>query len=292
MANLHQYHSFKHHVPATSVAGSIGLLLKKMWNYRGCPQSAAHMPLVIAVNARLTQDADHTLLYKSFLKSLREIQDKYFVRFKMDLFWGNETKNTDVFYCVRDGDYKACEFVWDIKAYNKYGFDINVTYVYKKNHHTLVNNTGHLLTLNFKIPSDVKCPANLSEHMDLFYRENQLAHELIHHDIGFHVLFLEDPEKKNYITLPIYGMTLEDARRKYLYLLEDFRATYLKSSDFLADRLTREGLVSMILDELRSMVPQRHYLSNQIYKLSELAFACTQDGSNGKGLEGDYIFAS
>lgn len=195
------------------------------------------VPILIGIDVDYNNQGDALFVLRNFLHRLRRIHQRHFVRFVTDTLWAMESDNTHLFYAHDGPKERRCDVVWTIKIVGSEQVEVLMTKTGSTDRETL------LVETSIKLKRFVSGVENNADHvaivqlMHRFYgRLGQLHHiRLLEED--FHVMMVPSFNNKGYYSLPLYGMSYFDAKRKFSYIKSQMEYTQRCYYDTLPDPL-------------------------------------------------------
>lgn len=211
---------------------------------------------------------------RRFLHTLRGFQLSHFVRFMTDIGLLMETDCDDVFYSRPTTGNHHKDVSISVLPLNDQKLEVRVNYHSTTRAHLKTRELSRA-TYNtlFGLPADMDDEACQLEMMK-FHRVNRFSELVLGSVDDIHVLFIPTGRMCGCYTIPLFGLTKEDARRR-TYRTDEFYETIIQGQSRYVDDFRYTNEVQQILvDEIRinEWSGPRSTGAAQTYAMAELIF--------------------
>ncbi len=261
---------FTHVVDLSKFDKHIDVIFKRV-NQLGVDNLARSLiPTFIHFNIANTSDVKTMRL---FLKKMRTVQSRYFVRCTVPLLWAAESDNTDMFYSYSENIHKHTDVVFDINIISQRYVEIKIKIPYTKRSHLIIKEISRDFATLVNVPHS-KNEDDTYRAIGHFHMTHNISKHVDQLNDDFHIIFIPQANSENYYPIPLLGLKAEDAERKAiacekaLMFMVESHNTILEEKPYTAEIINM--LVRMIRDN--EELGDRYKSAQTTYHLSELLF--------------------
>jgi hypothetical protein len=279
MSDTSNRRNFKYTLSPQRVEFALDSLLTKILPTKNVRFKHSSVPVLISVNVNYKDRPCEIFPIRIFLKRLRALQEKFFVRFVTDILWAAESDSVDIFYTFDGNTKDYCDIYWDISILENGYIELTSRSPRSTTNHSFIYDTARQVS---KYAREVSFPSFPDRSMVYdfladFYGKIHEVRDIREIDSHFHILMVVDtPREGNttYYPLPIIGMNHQDAKRVYRESFKNVLELYVQHEDTLQDPIDitqddiMSNLISMIIENQRSK--DRKTLTANTYRLTEM----------------------
>lgn len=249
-------------------------MMQRLLRESGFADVQRFLPLIIHLQLPESISDVEAPAIRTFLKSLRFAQAKYFVRFSVPIQWGAESDCLDIFYTREAYSTVPADatLICSVLSTVRIGIDIKIPYTVREAH--IIREIAKDPWIPVQAP-DTTEPDDLMGVVLELHRDTNILSLIRSLDVDFHVLLITSGDSEWCYPMPIWGMSVADAVRrcKLAKKTQDFLQT--KHGDILCDPPRKLEALASLVASLRNMEDdgERFNALEEAYGLSELLFA-------------------
>lgn len=234
---------------------------------------AATLPSIIHITLPEDIKGTDVALIRIFLKALRKANLNYFVRFTTNVLWVIESDNGDMFYGKDDFEGHYRNVILDLRIIDHKDIEVFVKVPIAGRQEFAVKKLSK--ALNAVIPTktldsiDTAVSATLAFYVDLH------GPALVNYfNDPFYLLFVPDASGENLYPIVLWGMTVYDAKRRYLSSDRDFeRHRYLHNVEIESSTPLTQTMYELVLQiQIALEGRNRRESASEVHSLAELLF--------------------
>lgn len=276
MTNAVQRQVFKHIVSIDSLSMSLEKLMIKIWSIKGGYRRKTLLPTLIGLEVVLKDRIHEVPTMRKFLKGLRGTQDKHFIRFVSTMIWAMESDNGDLFYTPDNASEEMCDIIWRIEVINSQYVVVVVDIPKTSHQNILFHSLCQSLTPSVGGPVPDPSDEDTFDFLMRFYRTTDQLPSVRNLSTSFHVLLIPNREGNSLYPIPLVGISVSDAKRKYAAAIKALTVAHRQHSEFFMQSVTVSDVLSLLIESIQDNEFKgiRRKTSQCTYALAELLFSC------------------
>lgn len=276
MAKKVSKNKFVHAVAMNDIVGSMDKVIERL---HGEIRDFAHRLTPIIIQLVINDDITNGDLHQTrlFLKALRKTHNKYFIRFSTSILWAAESDNTDIFYTRSEDSDKHADVVIKVKVFDKHNMVLNAEVTKRTPRHS------SLKMLSKTMVNEILAVDASGDELDIlasiadFYLITDVTEILKRAgDDHFHILFIPSLDGSSYYTIPLYGMSYDDAKRRYLSSENALEFLTSKHKILIPDLIEETCVIDALVELIQRQEEDdanRYETAKDTYALAELLYA-------------------
>lgn len=266
--------TFNFIVPLGSIEASMDLLLKKISQAGANVLSQKLIPSFIRIEIPEDLSNDEVHQVRLFLKGLRKVHTKYFLRFVTNLLWAAESDNTDIFYTRSNNADCHVDAVLSLKVLDRKSILIHTVVPKTTAKHRVLKQISKTMIKEI----DTGCgddPVDILQTITRFHHKENL-NEVIQTlgEDDFHMFFIPSIDEWNLYPIALYGLSQTDAYHRYLAAENQLELLTISHQMVVPDKLYDHEIVMALIETLQDQeVDGNHYrTAKAVYAIAELLF--------------------
>lgn len=252
MSNAVERQSFTVVVDLANLDSGLTELMRRISGHKSGRRLKSLLPTLVGLEVSRNNRPGEDCQLRQFVKSLRSLHQKHFVRFVTPYLWMAESDNKDLFYATDKNVRYSADVCWRIAVPTDGLIRVEVDMLSETEEQQIARKLCRSLTPSFDaldLPTHVNY---LTGMLERFYRTVEFVPEITKTDMNLHIVFIPDGVKRTFYPIPLVGISLEDARRKY----EMFRENMMIAQDvlyceFMPRETTLPAILNLIIESIQ-----------------------------------------